>query len=171
MYKLHLFCKHEASSAFAVGSAIAVTAATCFRAYCRHVLIMLLCSAHLVFLIASQAAYGNNACGFIELDSYVRGHHSYLDIWTPFLGEVLQLKREPDNIVDQNAVALSKWWLCHQSCAVQFGSYSRFLRRDFNKAMVEITGSRLVFGSSTIDSSTRDSSIIFALQLLIASHK
>ena len=30
---------------------------------------------------------------------------------------------------------------------------------------------RLVFGSSTIDSSTHDSSIIFALQLLIASHK
>ena len=30
---------------------------------------------------------------------------------------------------------------------------------------------QLVFGSSTIDVSTRDSSIIFALQLLIASHK
>ena len=29
----------------------------------------------------------------------------------------------------------------------------------------------LVFGSSTINSSTRDSSIIFALQLLTASHK
>ena len=29
----------------------------------------------------------------------------------------------------------------------------------------------LVFSLSTIDSSTRDSSIIFALQLLIASHK
>ena len=29
----------------------------------------------------------------------------------------------------------------------------------------------LVFGSSTIDSSTRNSSIIFALQLLTASHK
>ena len=29
----------------------------------------------------------------------------------------------------------------------------------------------LVFGSSTIDSSTCDSSVIFAFQLLIASHK
>ena len=37
--------------------------------------------------------------------------------------------------------------------------------------MHSLSLSRLVFGSSTIDSSTRDSAIIFALQLLIASHK
>ena len=60
------------------------------------------------FLMASQAACGSNASGFVEIDSYVRGYHAYQDIWTPFRGEVLQLKWEPDNSVDQNAVAVVK---------------------------------------------------------------
>ena len=51
--------------------------------------------------MASQAASGSNACGFVELDSYVRGYHAYQDIWTPFQEKVLQLKRDPDKSVDQ----------------------------------------------------------------------
>ena len=95
---------------FAVESAIAVAAATIFVP----IVIVFTCSActssvRLFFsLMASQAASGSNACGFVELDSYVRGHHAYQDIWTPFRGEVLQLKKEPDNSVDQNAVAIAK---------------------------------------------------------------
>ena len=63
-----------------------------------------------LFLTASQAACGSNASEFVEIDSYVRGHihYAYQDIWIPFRGEVLQLKREPDNNVDQSAVAVVK---------------------------------------------------------------
>ena len=56
--------------------------------------------------MASQAASGSNACGFVELDSCVRVHHAYQDIGTPFQEEVLQLKREPDNSVETKVLLL-----------------------------------------------------------------
>ena len=32
-----------------------------------------------------------------EFDSYIQGYHAYRDIWSPVVGEILLLKREPDN--------------------------------------------------------------------------
>ena len=43
-----------------------------------------------------------------EFDSYIRGYHAYIDIWSPVVGEILLLKREPDNLVDASAVAVWK---------------------------------------------------------------
>ena len=41
--------------------------------------------------------------GVAEFDSYIRGYHAYRDIWSPVVGEILLLKREPDNLVDKTA--------------------------------------------------------------------
>ena len=43
-----------------------------------------------------------------ELRSYVRGHHVYHVVWTPFVGEILSLKREAQNRYDNRAVAVMK---------------------------------------------------------------
>ena len=41
-----------------------------------------------------------------ELLSFVRGHHVYQAVWTPFEGKVLQLQREPLNPKDRFAVVV-----------------------------------------------------------------
>ena len=41
-----------------------------------------------------------------QYESFARGYHAYMTIWTPFIGESLLCKHEPDNIVDKNAVAI-----------------------------------------------------------------
>ena len=41
-----------------------------------------------------------------EIQSYVRGYHAYMDIWTPVVREVLLVKRETNNSHDVNAVAV-----------------------------------------------------------------
>ena len=38
----------------------------------------------------------------------MRGYHDYMDIWNPVLGEELPLRREPENVVDEQAVAIPK---------------------------------------------------------------
>ena len=40
------------------------------------------------------------------IESYVRGYHAYMDIWTPVIGQALLLKREPTNSQDVHAVAI-----------------------------------------------------------------
>ncbi len=42
------------------------------------------------------------------LDSVVRGHHVYKWIWTPTIGEQLQLRPEEDNESDLRAVTVLK---------------------------------------------------------------
>ena len=41
-----------------------------------------------------------------ECDSIARGCHAYVDIWNPLIGEILNCKREPTNVVDKHAVAI-----------------------------------------------------------------
>ena len=52
------------------------------------------------------------ACEMVEdsirVESVVRGHHVYKEIWTPELGEVLTVCKEPDNIHDRHAVCVMK---------------------------------------------------------------
>ena len=43
-----------------------------------------------------------------HINSYIRGYHAYMDVWTPVLNEELILKREPTNDRDSNAVAVKK---------------------------------------------------------------
>ena len=49
---------------------------------------------------------GSGPC--YEWSSYIRGYHEYKEVWTPTLGEMLQLKIEPTNPSDQFAVAVIK---------------------------------------------------------------
>ena len=42
----------------------------------------------------------------LQVVSFIRGYHEYLDIWQPNIGDEHRLKREPNNKVDSNAVAV-----------------------------------------------------------------
>ena len=43
----------------------------------------------------------------------MRRHHVYKSVWTPFVGEILNTKREPGNSYDRHAVAVVR-----DSCVV-----------------------------------------------------
>ena len=43
----------------------------------------------------------------LQVNSFIRGYHEYQEIWTPEIGDEYELKREPLNTVDHNAVQLS----------------------------------------------------------------
>ena len=83
-----------------------------------------------------------------EIDSYVRGYHVYMDVWSPVIGETLLVKREPSNVKDQHAVAIVK-----EDAVVGHVPYniaprfSQFLRRDVNKAFAEVTGEKVNRGA------------------------
>ena len=38
----------------------------------------------------------------------MRRYHECMDIWNPVLGEELPLQKEPENVVDEQAVAVKK---------------------------------------------------------------
>ena len=42
----------------------------------------------------------------LEIHSFLRGYHVYMEIWTPVVGEILVLKREPTNRHDIHAVVI-----------------------------------------------------------------
>ena len=88
------------------------------------------------------------AAAVVEISSYVRGNHAYQEKWHPLQGDVLQLAREPTNATDKLAVAVIK-----NGDVVGHVPYnlaptlSQFLKRDFNKAMAEVTGDRVNRGA------------------------
>ena len=42
------------------------------------------------------------------MDTYVKGHHVYKDIWTPGIGEILDAQIEPNNPTDKYSVCIRK---------------------------------------------------------------
>ena len=92
--------------------------------------------------MASQIVATDLDC--LEINSFVRGYHAYIDVWNPVQGEVLLVKREPTNCIDPNAVAVCKEDIVvgHVPNSVA-KTLSQFLRRDFNKAFAEITGDKV----------------------------
>ena len=84
----------------------------------------------------------------LEIQSFVRGYHAYIDNWTPAIGQTLLVKREPTNPKDKNAVAVYE-----EDCIVGHVPYnlvlclSRFLARDVNKAFAEVTGGKVNRGA------------------------
>ena len=44
----------------------------------------------------------------LSVQSFIRGYHAYMDIWTPVENELLRLIPEPTNSVDRKAVAVLK---------------------------------------------------------------
>ena len=98
--------------------------------------------------MANQVVGDQQAC--YEVNLFIRGLHVCQSIWTPVAGEVLLLKREPDNAYDRYAVAV-----IGQSDGGTVGHIpynlapilSPFLVRDFNKGVAEITGSKINRGA------------------------
>ena len=84
----------------------------------------------------------------VEMRSYVRGYCAYRDIWTPYTGEVLPLRREPDNLTNPSAVAvISDGEVVGHIPYNVASTVSLFLRRAVNKAFVEVTGERVNRGA------------------------
>ena len=79
----------------------------------------------------------------LEINSYVRDYHAYMDTWNPALGQELILKPEPSNYKDKHAVAVLK-----DDVIVGHVPYNlephlpQFLRREVNKAFAEVTGEK-----------------------------
>lgn len=44
----------------------------------------------------------------MDLETFIKGHHIYKNIWTPQLDELLEVSTESDNPVDKFAVAVKK---------------------------------------------------------------
>ena len=51
-------------------------------------------------------------------ESVIRGHHVYKDIWTPFVGEILNVQQEVHNAEDRFAVAVVSTQLKLLACLV-----------------------------------------------------
>jgi len=75
----------------------------------------------------------------VEFCSYVRGYHVYKDLWTPHVGEMLLLKREPTNPKDSSAVAVMKEDEIVGHVPYNITSLlSTFLKRDCNKGYARL---------------------------------
>ena len=82
--------------------------------------------------------------GVAEFHSYIRGYHVYRNIWSPVVGEILLLKREPDNLVDSSAIGVWKEDEIVGHVPYNIASViSQFLRRDCNKGFVQVTGNKV----------------------------
>ena len=51
-----------------------------------------------------MAAAGAGGDAIFLFYSVIRGHHVYKSVWTPTVGEVLQVSEEPDNLHDINVL-------------------------------------------------------------------
>ena len=56
--------------------------------------------------MASQVVAENLEVLHKIINSYIRGYHAYMELWTPVQDEMLILKREPTNVADRNAVSV-----------------------------------------------------------------
>ena len=97
--------------------------------------------------MASQVA-AINTLEVLNIKSYIRGYHAYMDVWTPVLDEMLILKREPDNVADRNAVAVFKEGQVVGHVPYNLApSFSLFLKRDVNKAFAKVIGEKVNRGA------------------------
>ena len=71
-----------------------------------------------------------------------------MHLWTPRAREVLTLQREPQNTVDQHAVAVIKNNLVVEHVPYTLAPlFSHFLRRSCNKGTAEVTGDKVSRGA------------------------
>ena len=83
-----------------------------------------------------------------EFRSFIRGYHNYKEIWTPTIGQVLVLRREPDNVVDRNAVAVvNDGDVVGHVPANLTVIISRFLSREMNNGFAEVVGDKVNRGA------------------------
>ena len=81
----------------------------------------------------------------LSIESFIRGYHAYMDVWTPVQDEILRLIPEFINSVDSNAVAVMKEGqiIGH----VPFNLAPLFLRRDVNKPFARVAGEKVNKGA------------------------
>ena len=83
-----------------------------------------------------------------EINSFIRGYHAYMDKWEYEVGEVLPLRREPENEVDDDAVAIMKDGEVVGHVPFNLTRpISQFLQRDVNVGFVEVTGEKVNRGA------------------------
>ena len=76
-----------------------------------------------------------------EINSFIRGYHAYMDKWEYEVGEVLPLRREPENEVDDDAVAIMKDGEVVGHVLFNLTRpISQFLQGDVNVGFAEVTG-------------------------------
>ena len=84
----------------------------------------------------------------LEIESYIRGYHAYMDIWTPVMNEELILKREPTNERDRNAVVVLKEETLVGHVPFNLAPFiSAFLRRDTNSGFAKVVGEKVNRGA------------------------
>ena len=76
-----------------------------------------------------------------ELTLYIRGHHVYKEVWTPYVGEELSVKKETGNLYDAFAVAVEKEGdvVGHLSQSIS-RNVSYFISHSGNNATCTVTG-------------------------------
>ena len=89
--------------------------------------------------MASQVV-SSQSVAMLSTESFIRGYHAYMDIWTPVEDEMLRLIPEPTNSVDGNSVAMMKEGQVVGH--VPFNLSPIILRRDVNKAFARVTGGK-----------------------------
>ena len=84
----------------------------------------------------------------LHINSYIRGYHAYMELWTPVRDEMLILKREPTNVADRNAVAVFRedQVVGHVPFNVT-PRISLLLKRDINKAFAKVVGEKVNRGA------------------------
>uniref|UniRef100_A0A1X7U9P8 HIRAN domain-containing protein n=1 Tax=Amphimedon queenslandica TaxID=400682 RepID=A0A1X7U9P8_AMPQE len=83
-----------------------------------------------------------------SVQSYIRGYHAYMHMWEPFVGEQIQLKKEPDNPHDRFSVAVEKNGLIVGHIPYNLApTVSAFLSRPRNSGVAEVTGSKVNRGA------------------------
>ena len=99
-------------------------------------------------IMASQTNDRTRKTAVTELSSFIRGYHVYMEVWTPFIGEELLLRREPDNIKDGSAVCVLKDGevVGHIPFNIS-NAVSHFLLRECNKGFVTVTGKKVNRGA------------------------
>ena len=84
----------------------------------------------------------------LEIRSFVRGYHVYMDTWDPTVGEILHLENEPSNSQDRKAVAVKTNGRIVGHVPRGFSSaVFYYLSRPCNRGVVEITGMKINCGA------------------------
>ena len=95
--------------------------------------------------MASQPASNSKVFDFT---SFVRGLHAYKHVWDLRRGEVLALKRKPENSTDKWAIAVVRNDLVMGYVPYEIAAtISHFLKGDLNKGTVKITGTQINRGA------------------------
>ena len=79
----------------------------------------------------------------LKIESFIRGYHAYMDVWTSVQGEILRLITESTNSVKSNTVAVMKGQIVGHVPFNLAPVMSLFLRRDVNKAFAKVTGGKV----------------------------